>query len=185
MELTNPTKSPFYRTPRPRKHAPYPWARWWSMLSDPGDFIELVQGQDFTPKVENFRKQLELRSRLDGVPVRTKIMARNRNLRVTRMKSRPGRRAGSYPWNLWLDGEARRLLPGLDFHVTPSALVSHAGAVAKTRGLKVRSTTKHTPGALWIQAYTPDEEPAAPEVPLISGHDPTAVGSETETPQEV
>ena len=171
--LKSPHESPFYQSPKRPKHAPYPFAEWFASIPDPGDFIELQQGRDFTPTVQNFRRHLARIAREQEVLVSARIVGTT--LRVTRVKSRITQHGHGYPWDLWLDGQAHRLLPQLDFYKGPAEMASHAVAAARSRGLKVRTSTKHTPGALWVQAYSPDpDQPAAEESPLdalVLGHD--------------
>lgn len=80
----------------------------------------------------------------------------------------PGNSSGrptKYPWNDWLNGQVWELIPGEDFHVSPSGLRSAMARQAKLRGLKVRTRlvgdptiAESTAGCLVVQAYTPDPE---------------------------
>lgn len=156
-----------YRTPQ----------EWFDLIPDPGAFIQLKPGLDFdTGTHERVAEMLLGAAESQGFPLQVKFggHASRRFIRISQ-KSRPSN--AIYPWDLWMNGRVHRLLPGVDFRVTPQALRGMAYTVAKRRGVRIRF--KDTPEVFLIQTYRPD-----PKVPPWDFHWP-AVGSETETPQEV
>jgi len=63
------------------------------------------------------------------------------------------RTTGKYPWDEWLDGQARHLHEGQDYANTTKSLRTVAYRIGKERGIRVR--TRVTADGLLIQATGP------------------------------
>lgn len=68
-----------------------------------------------------------------------------------------------YPWDDWLDGQARRAYQGQDFEVTPKDFAISVRKAAKSRGLTVRASVNTERGTVDFQAVIP--APVAPAAP--------------------
>ena len=58
----------------------------------------------------------------------------------------------TYPWDDWLDGQARRLVRDVDFQVSPHSFGRAAHAAARVRGKKLRTSVEGV-DIITIQAY--------------------------------
>ena len=67
----------------------------------------------------------------------------------------PKGRPSKYPWDEWLDGQARILTPGEDFDATIQSFRTLAHGVANRRGLRLR-TAERQDGRFQIQAINPE-----------------------------
>lgn len=105
--------------------------------------IRLQRGRHFEPPVSEMRKQLLREARRRGAVVRT-TSQRGGYLKAQVMHRR------SHPWDWWLDGSQRELVPGVDFDHDIEVMREQARRAAKVRGLRIRS--KVWCGSLWIQA---------------------------------
>lgn len=68
-----------------------------------------------------------------------------------------------YPWDEWLDGQARRASQGTDFQVTPKDFAISVRKAAKAKGLTVRASVNSERGTVDFQAIIP--APAAAPAP--------------------
>jgi len=64
-----------------------------------------------------------------------------------------GSNRGSYDWDAILNGKINQMEAGKDFTCKPATLVSRARAVAKKRGLKIKSAMDKKTGHVVIQSY--------------------------------
>lgn len=73
---------------------------------------------------------------------------------VDEMPSRAGRgQSQKYPWHEWLDGRVWKLTKGADFEVTVEIMRCAFHNKAKSRGLRVVTTSRGDD--LYVQSYTP------------------------------
>lgn len=75
---------------------------------------------------------------------------------ISEFPGNPAGRPTKYPWKDWLDGQIWELVPGEDFHVSPSGFRSAMARQARLAGLKAR--TRLVDGVLVVQAYEPESE---------------------------
>ena len=71
-----------------------------------------------------------------------------------------GRHGVRYPWDEWLDGKPRELVPGEDFKIKSASMRVLVYQAAYKRGLKV-ATEMHGPvgsESIRLRAYAPDAE---------------------------
>jgi hypothetical protein len=70
-----------------------------------------------------------------------------------------GRKSSRYPWDEWLDGQARILVKGEDFDVDILKMQNNFGSVARTRGLR-GTTVKLSDTELAVQAVSRNGNPS-------------------------
>lgn len=143
---------------RPRRPAsgPHAWDDWFSMLTAPGDYIDLFPGRHFPADADkpNFRRQISAAARKRDLPVKTKFM-RNGSIRLTRARSRSAVAVRPYQWDLWLNGKRHNLLPGIDYAVSEHQMVVNIHNAARRRGL--RAETRHQGyHGIWLKVFPGD-----------------------------
>lgn len=65
----------------------------------------------------------------------------------------PSPRAPQYPWDVYLDGQARTLVQGEDFTVPAATMRMNAVSTARRRGVQIISVVKGN--TLYLQAVKP------------------------------
>lgn len=123
----------------------YPWNDWFDTLGR-GGVIGIFAGRDFDHDPRHMQKQIAAEARRRDVQVRTTWVGQARRLDVALV-----RRAPTYPWDDWLDGQPRRLLRGSDFRCQVQEMAALTRQAGRRRGLLVRTSTRD--GSLILQSF--------------------------------
>lgn len=126
-------------------HLLYPWHEWLN-----GEVWDLRRGQHYEVPSERLRRNAWLMAHRKGKKVRTRLVRDDAGeglvLRAYEdgeefeweEADRPGP-AALYPWDEWLDGEARELLKGTDYQTATERFRKTAWNAAHTQGKKIET----------------------------------------------